>query len=184
MHVLCWIHTQPLTFRNWRQHNADRLDLWWTTTHELAVEHQCLKLSSGYPWKNAAPETKLVAIPTTKLHPMMTPARGHKTRCLIPYASTLLYKHSFSHDSIRIWNNLLQRSVDSTPSMNSNRRSWHAVYAYHHLLSSFNFTCTVYTCSQCFTEIKPKCNDTLKSPELYRKKKTNAIQILSSFLFS
>lgn len=56
----------------------------------------------------------LVAIPTTELHPMMTSARGHTNRFLIPYARTLLYKHSFFPDSIRIWNNLPQRAVDST----------------------------------------------------------------------
>lgn len=46
--------------------------------------------------------------------PMMTSARGHTNRFLIPYARTLLYKHSFFPDSIRIWNNLPQRAVDST----------------------------------------------------------------------
>lgn len=56
----------------------------------------------------------LVAIPTTELHPTMTSARGHTNRFLIPYARTLLYKHSFFPDSIRIWNNLPQRAVDST----------------------------------------------------------------------
>lgn len=56
----------------------------------------------------------LVAIPTTELHPMMTTARGHTNRFLIPYARTISYKHSFFPDSIRIWNNLPQRAVDST----------------------------------------------------------------------
>lgn len=66
--------------------------------------------------------------------------------------------------------------------MNSERRSWHTVYAtVPPPLSSFNLTCTVYTWSQCFIEIKPKCDDTPKSPELYRKK-SNAIQI-HGFLF-
>lgn len=42
---------------------------------------------------------------------------------------------------------------------------------HHQLLPGFNLTCTVYTCTCCHTEHKPKCDDTPRSPALYWKKK-------------
>ena len=62
-----------------------------------------------------------IAIPKELLKTTNTTrGRGHNKRLLVPYSRTEILQLSFIPDSIRLWNNLSQKLVD-TPSLESFR---------------------------------------------------------------
>ena len=96
-------------FRRTNSVNQMLTKLQWTTLNERRAQTKCIMM---YRIVN-----HLVDVPTVYLIPTII-VSGHSVRFLVPFARTCVYQHSFFTDAIRLWNGLLQYTVDS-PSLNA-----------------------------------------------------------------
>ena len=81
----------------------------WDTLRERRARAKVIIMYRIMKEQIAIPKELLTATNTTR-------GRGHNKRLLLPYSRTDIHQHSFIPDSIRLWNKLSQKLVD-TPSL-------------------------------------------------------------------